>query len=321
MDSRVPRPAPYVGWYQVAFTRELKGDVSPAQIGSLPLVMVKTSAGLRAFDATCPHRGAHLGYGGELAGNTLVCPFHGHRVHLGLGARGRFAVREYPTLEIGGLAFVLLSAHHENGLTEYLRRIERSYSFTPGFLLSATVPPDYVIENAFDAAHFQAVHGITRRPALRFGESKHGELRVESVFRTNRPSLWRQAALDNPTNPSRAPGVPLRFVARAFSPTLVATELADCTDSHVVITAATPTQGGTTQIRVSAAIGPGERTADEQLEIARRLLRDSQTAFAQDLAVWNHLIPGAAQRYAPGDTAVLRYRAFCERFVEQQAPG
>ena len=31
------------------------------------------------FDAFCPHLGAHLGYGGTVHGDCIVCPFHGWR--------------------------------------------------------------------------------------------------------------------------------------------------------------------------------------------------------------------------------------------------
>ena len=29
------------------------------------------------LDAFCPHMGAHLGFGGEVVGNSIKCPFHG----------------------------------------------------------------------------------------------------------------------------------------------------------------------------------------------------------------------------------------------------
>src|SRR5689334_9118972 len=56
----------YNGWYQVAFERDLTADVTPANIGTHPLALVRTETGVRAVDGVCPHRGAHLGYGGKL---------------------------------------------------------------------------------------------------------------------------------------------------------------------------------------------------------------------------------------------------------------
>jgi nitrite reductase/ring-hydroxylating ferredoxin subunit len=41
--------------------------------------------GLHVFDAHCPHQGAHLGYGGQVVGDGLRCPFHGFH----FDARGR----------------------------------------------------------------------------------------------------------------------------------------------------------------------------------------------------------------------------------------
>ena len=41
----------------------------------------------RVFDAHCPHLGAHLGVGGRVCGDGIICPFHGWR----FDGRGRLA--------------------------------------------------------------------------------------------------------------------------------------------------------------------------------------------------------------------------------------
>ena len=73
----------HLGWMQVAFSEDLREDVHPVDVADRALVAVRSDAGYRVFDGRCPHRGAHLGYGGTPDGDVLVCPFHGHRVHLG----------------------------------------------------------------------------------------------------------------------------------------------------------------------------------------------------------------------------------------------
>jgi 3-ketosteroid 9alpha-monooxygenase subunit A len=310
------------GWYQVAFTRELTDDLTPVTVGQLPLVLVRSSDGIQAFDAICPHRGAHLGYGGRLVRAGIVCPFHGHRIALGADAKARYSVRRYHTLEIGGLVFVLLAEEHENGLAAYLQRLTRTHCFVPGFQLRLGITPDYVVENAFDGDHFKAVHGISRRPTLQLRHSEHGELAVESTFYTDRPSLWRApAGAGGPDGdlPSGQQGsVQLRFFARAFSPSLIATELGEEGHSHVVITAATLTPEGESVVRVSAVVPLLPNGEPPNSDLVRHLLLDSKKAFEQDVVVWEHLDRHSLSRYAPGDRPVIEFRKFCLRFLTEE---
>src|SRR5690349_2576663 len=65
--SPFPRNSMYSkGWFQVAFERDLAGDLTPASIGTVRLVLARMASGVRAFAADCPHRGAHLALGGRL---------------------------------------------------------------------------------------------------------------------------------------------------------------------------------------------------------------------------------------------------------------
>jgi 3-ketosteroid 9alpha-monooxygenase subunit A len=298
----------YRGWYQVALSREITGDVTPAMIGDLPLVLVRTERGVTAYDAVCPHRGAHLGYGGELDDDAITCPFHGHRITLGCHTNRRFSVREFETLDLGGSVFVLLDPELENGLRSFVRSLADGYVFVPGFAMSASVAPEYVVENAFDADHFKFVHGINNRPEMRLRPTENGELAIESVFETNLPNLWQDASGD-------AGGVQLRFLARAFSPNLVVTELGDGAHRQVVFTAATPQPDGATLIRVSAAVPLDANGEPPPLEVIRQLFVDSKKAFEQDMEIWAHLTTDAPQNYVTGDRMVIAYREYCTRFL------
>jgi len=298
----------HTGWHQVAFARDVEGDVGPAAIGPLALVLVRTGGGLRAFAAHCPHRGAHLGYGGRLDGDVVVCPFHGRRVGLGEDHGGEFCVRAYPTLDVDGVVFVLVDPRHENGLGGYLDALTTSHCLVPGFTLQAAVAADVVIENAVDADHFHAVHEIDARPRFEPRPSARGELAVEAVFSVPRPNPWQQEFGE------RESAVELRFSTRVFSPNLVATELGEPPTAPVVLTAATPAPGGGCVIRVTLGVPVGPDGAAPPRESLLVLLRDSRTAFEQDLPVWEHLAPDFPARYGPGDWAVAEYRRFCERF-------
>jgi phenylpropionate dioxygenase-like ring-hydroxylating dioxygenase large terminal subunit len=67
------------GWYQVAWADEIgPGDVKPLHYFGRDLVIYRGESGdHHVMDAFCPHMGAHLGFGGCVAGEDIVCPYHG----------------------------------------------------------------------------------------------------------------------------------------------------------------------------------------------------------------------------------------------------
>lgn len=304
----------YNGWHQVAFRRDLVDELTPVWIGRRPLVLVDRPEGVAAFDAACPHRGANLAYGGRVDGDVVVCPFHGHRIALGTAApHTRYRVRGYTTLEFGGCIFVLVAERHENGLSRFLEGLVDTHVFVPGFSLSSRVAPEYVIENAFDAEHFKAVHGLERTPRLGVERGEDGEMIVEGTFETSGANPWQDDGDGGPDEPSRS-----RFCAHVFSPTLVASELGDPGGAHVVITSATPSPDGGSIIRLSLAVRKGP-TDDADARVARSLLFGSKTAFEQDLAVWDHLVPDVTPDFGPGDKLVLQFHDFCTSFADGRA--
>jgi 3-ketosteroid 9alpha-monooxygenase subunit A len=292
----------YKGWSQVAYAKQLTGDLTPVFVGGQALVLVRQDGQVRAFDAACPHRGANLGHGGELVGEAIVCPFHGRRIALGCNGSSRYHVREYRALTVSGCVFVLLSEQYEHGFTEYLTGLSRTHHVMPGFTLSIKVAPEYVIENIFDAEHFSTVHGLRRRPDLVQRPSTHGEMVVEGDFET--------------PNDDDTASVFTRFHARVFSPTLAASELGDEGEHSVVITAATPTPEGHSVVRVSIALPPKPDGSPASLTSALALLRDSETAFEQDRPIWENLCHGTPHHLDASDSLVIAYHDFCRRLGE-----
>ena len=114
--SRFPFPAFPIGWFRIADTQGLRpGEVRAVKALGQDLVLTRGQDGVaRAFDAHCPHLGAHLGVGGRLLDGVLQCPFHGWRFDSGgacLGAAGgrrtpAARLRAWPTREWCGAILV-----------------------------------------------------------------------------------------------------------------------------------------------------------------------------------------------------------------------
>ncbi len=91
------------GWFGVAWSDELRpGDVLPLHYFGRELVLWRTADGRpQVADAYCPHLGAHLGRGGRVEGEHLVCPFHGWEWTASGGcARVPYGTRPHPTARL-----------------------------------------------------------------------------------------------------------------------------------------------------------------------------------------------------------------------------
>lgn len=291
------------GWYLVAFESELTGDITPVDVGATPLILVATDDRIRAFDAICPHQGANLGYGGRLDTRGVICPFHGKRVALGTQAGTEYRVREYLARGYGGMVFVSRSEQHENGLTDLLEELVTDHVFVPFNRTSLAAAGELVIENAFDAGHFQPVHGVRNTPKF-------------SVRRTGAGSLVAEGELCVPTSPWHrgAPDATLTtpFMARALSPQLVFSHIGG-DNPYWVITGTTPTPQGC-QVRQSLAVPRSENAPPDTGRIAY-LARASREGLELDRVIWEHLRPPASPRYGPEDAALLAFREFCHEYT------
>lgn len=303
----------YLGWTQVAFDEEMTGDVGPADVARRALVAVRDGGGTRVFDGRCPHRGAHLGWGARLDGGSLICAFHGYRVHLGdtradAQREQPFCVGEHPALAAVGGLFVLLDERRDTKLRERLERLSQTHIFRPAFSREVDVPPEYIIENVLDIDHFAAVHGLKHPPRLAVSETDAGSLRVDGQLDFVRPNIW-QGEAESASADGHA-----RFSAEVFSPTLVITELGSSDPPHVVITAATPTAAGGSIARVTIGLALEGESGPPTVREFSSLVSGSRTAFEQDSVVWEHLDTTVTPHYRDGDSLVQTYRAFCDRF-------
>lgn len=173
-----PIPRYPTGWFQVAWGDEIApGEVQPLTAFGKELVLFRTASGaLKLLDAYCPHLGAHLGHGGEVEGEHIVCPFHAWKFD-GSGACAEVPYAKkippkaklacWPLVERNGLVLVW---HDIDGRAPFWEVPE-----APEFSSDAWSEPvrrrwqlrthnQEMAENVVDTAHFKYLHGTVNKP-------------------------------------------------------------------------------------------------------------------------------------------------------------
>ncbi len=302
------------GWYLLAFRSELADEITPLAIGPRRLIALREDQRLRVLDASCPHRGAHLGYGGRREGDCVVCPFHGKRIGLGDSSK-HWSVAEHQVLEWGDAVFVRLSDDPagDRGFEQSLKGWKTDYPLVAAVSLPVDVPSEYVVENAFDPDHFKAVHGVPGNQGMATRIGEHGELVIEGQF-LMQASPWQDARRLEEirweavrTGRVRWDFKP-RFHAQAFSPNVVVTEFGPESERQVIVTGSVPSAGGGCTARVAIGVREHQRAA------LPALLGGSEKALAEDKVVWEHLDHAMTPRYDARDAPVLAFRRFCADF-------
>jgi nitrite reductase/ring-hydroxylating ferredoxin subunit len=268
-------------------------------VGDLRLVLVRRGEELRAYSATCPHRGAHLAFGGRLRKNAIVCPFHGYQVRLGADPDHRLSVPEYPVTTIGGMVFVRMSPGHDNGWVRYLEELDRTQFIINGFEMCVRAPMEAVIENAFDQRHFQAVHGVhTDEFVVR--TSENGALIVEGTFYVPTKSAEGTNSIS-----------PAYYRAMVPSPGVAAVELRGSLPYTVITGATDMATPGECVVRISLAYPRSVwRTAPTPV-VYEPLLQHSRRGLEEDQLVWENLVPPASPQWMPEDAPTRVFHRFC----------
>jgi 3-ketosteroid 9alpha-monooxygenase subunit A len=177
------------GWFQLAWSPEIgTNEIKPFRCFGHEVVLYRSDDGqLHGLDAHCQHLGAHLGYGGRVAGDCVVCPFHGWSwgpdgTHRGVPDSDEInrsrRIRRWETCERNGLVYIWHDV--EGGAPEWevpdLFDVLDDGVPTLGFHApypngcfryeDVEVQPRVAAENIVDPAHFKHVHHTKQVPTL-----------------------------------------------------------------------------------------------------------------------------------------------------------
>ncbi|MFE0063128.1 Rieske 2Fe-2S domain-containing protein [Streptomyces sp. NPDC059003] len=171
------------GWFPVAFTAEVeRGQVARSALAGEDVVIYRTTNGiLRVIRPYCPHLGAHLGYGGRVEGEFLVCPFHGFAfdpngtcARTGYGTLPpRAQLTVLPSGEANGLVYAWYSPAGDLPAWEFASVPAEGFGKPVDWMTTGPGHPMDFIENTVDFGHFPSEHGT--RVVTESGKYPHPE--------------------------------------------------------------------------------------------------------------------------------------------------
>jgi 3-ketosteroid 9alpha-monooxygenase subunit A len=178
------------GWFMVGWSAEIPiGGVKPLRyLGGHQVAYRSEDGMLHVLDAHCPHLGAHIGHGGKVVGDCVVCPYHGW----GYGSDGvnkfipyedrpnvSHSLKVWPVVEQYGCVFMWHDPssgpprwelpdlfNTPPSLPSDPAEYYRSYPEMSVKYEGEPVHPQITLENAPDTVHFEHVHGATVTPRL-----------------------------------------------------------------------------------------------------------------------------------------------------------
>ncbi|MFE3599689.1 Rieske 2Fe-2S domain-containing protein [Streptomyces sp. NPDC059142] len=316
------RPYPN-GWFCLAFSDELRrGSVTTRPLAGTEVVLYRTTRGLlRAVRPRCPHLGAHLGVGGSVEGEDIVCPFHrfafdpaGVCVRTGYDRPPpKASLSQYPVCEVNGSIYVWW---HALGVppewdVPALPMDERQPYSHDAFDIAGH--PQDVIENAFDWGHLPALHGLKD---LEIGGSPVTGEPVSTVTATARGTMMR--------------GTRQSYTLTVIGLGTIAarTVLPGGAGNLYVMLHATATSPGRIQLRFGTKLeltgipGVPERIGRVAALPAARLLsavlqRVASVDTGADLLMWHHQEHVEHPKLAKGDGPIGRYRQWAQQFYTE----
>jgi nitrite reductase/ring-hydroxylating ferredoxin subunit len=291
---RFPFPLPN-GWFIIATSGELAmGEVVPLRYFGRDLVLFRTQSGVpRLMNAYCAHLGAHLGVGGRVEGESLVCPFHGwcydgdsgKCVNIPYGGGkipSQAKVRAFPTIERNDMVWAWFHLAGEPPFYEVPEVAEMDdpawgAPHTVGFTVRTACQE--MAENNHDAAHFRFVHGTDTIP--------EDDVVIDGTYK-------------------RVVSMESEFVRETFGLGLGVLRIGN---AITFLSSVTPIDEETVHVRWTFVTprdaGPGAAAA-------------AATAFtsglSQDIPIWEN------KRYLPRpvllkeERSILEHRAWCEQF-------
>ena len=283
------------GWFQIGWSGEIApGEVKPLRYFGEDLVAYRGEEGaLSVLEAHCKHLGAHMGFGGKVRGDCVICPYHGWAWDSS-GANTdipyqetpvRTRLRKWPVTERHGLIFLW---HDPTGsgpregwelpdlfadFPEFVANEGDYHPCFPNHLVEKPkepVHPQLIQENAADMMHFRHTHNAPADPELLNFSTVGARWRARAGFKSKRTQAVK-LTLDTLNC-----GVGLSFAAYEGE------------NAFRLILAATPIDDDLSDIRVSYFYPRRDESRDIEEARLREEIRQQHIFVEQDVNIWRH---------------------------------
>lgn len=316
------------GWFQIGWSDEVPpGQAVPLKYFGKDLVAFRSDSGmLSVLDAHCRHLGAHLGHGGKVRKDCVVCPYHGWAWDSDgnnadvpyQDAPTKAKLTKYTITEQYGLIYLwhdpaggppradmalvdIFNDYHGMAGTEadYYPCYPDAVVDKPG----EPIHPQLIQENAADSMHFRYTHGAPEDPELLWCKIDGG--RWSSAMGFKSPKTKDVALTLYTQNPS--PGLSFAVF--------------DGKSAHYrLVLSCTPIDDVTSHLRVSYFLKRDPRSPEVMPKSLRDFAVHTEELFEEDARIWRHQKFVQNPVYARQDIkGYSMLRKWSERFYEAEA--
>lgn len=294
------------GWFVIAWS----GDLSPGEVKKLryfdqDLVLFRTEDGRAVLlDAICPHLGAHLGVGGRVVGDRVVCPFHAWEFGTdGVCARIPYAskipprakVSPWPLTEADGVIYAWHDPAGGSPDWDVPAFDGDPAAWTPWFpnVMTVKTKPREIVENVADSAHFPTVH---RTMVSSFANRYEGHRATQETAGMAYPKLGGKDPFD--------------ITATYHGPAFQLSDMRGVLHARLLL-AHTPVDDGSLDLRFAVRL---ERKGPRTAEFAQAYVDNLRMGFHEDIAIWEHKAWRDRPTLVAEDGPIGRLRAWYQQF-------
>lgn len=319
------------GWYVVEISKKLpKGQLVRKRFMGQEIVVFRTEDGEACvIDAYCPHMGAHFGFGGEVKGNCIRCPFHsfefdtqGNCTKTGYGTKppSKAKAKTYPVNEINGLIMAYYDSE-DKAPTWQVPLFD-----TEGWMPFEWVEwelrshPQETTENSVDIGHFSEIHGYTKVTILQ-------EPFTNGTYLSAKYGMERPSFLGKRFEPVKIEFTP-HVHGLGFSFVEAKTTTYGLETRHFVLP--TPIDNNKMVLRIASSlkkitepqrINPILRLVPTSLLnqiLSKQIIREYKKDVYQDFKIWENKKYLIRTPLAQGDGPIGLYRLWARQFYNEQ---
>jgi 3-ketosteroid 9alpha-monooxygenase subunit A len=304
------------GWHVISTVDELgPGTVLSLKYFGRKLVAFRGESGKPyVMDAHCPHLGADLGVGGTIVGDSIRCPFHAWRfsgegkcVEIPYNKSDkippRACIKPWHVSERNGLVFVWHD-RFDRPPTYQIPAIDvhgsPEWTSWKVNIMTIKTQPREIMENVADKAHFPRVH------STEIEEFDNEFIDHMAVQKTKGVAYPPAGGVDR-----------FKLTATYYGPAYQVTEM-DSVLPNRLINAHTPIDEHTLHLRFGVMLKKVS-SDDKMAKYSDGYLRNLQSGFGEDVAIWENKCWRDRPMLCDGDGAIGALRRWYRQFYPTTA--